>query len=151
MKNEDDGKDVVMTNEEHNQDIKKRLSKENGGLEVVNYEQLIQVAPQFAEWLKQINWGDKIDSNMLIFLDRNIDKTRFVVKFFTNTYCYSISGYEGKMGYLGCIATTRKNRVGELWGRGNDLPDGNYSKQTFNNIVKGVVKYEMKQLELWRK
>lgn len=54
-------------------------------------------------------------------------------------------------GYLGCVVSTRKSRVGEDWNRGSDLPDGKYSKKTFDSIVKRIVAYELKNLQLWRR
>ena len=54
-------------------------------------------------------------------------------------------------GYLGCGVTSRKNRVGEDWVRGSDLPDGGYSKETFDMIIRAIVRYELQLLQLWRK
>ena len=46
-------------------------------------------------------------------------------------------------GYLGCIATQRKPRAGEDWNRGNDLADGDYCYETWDAIVRDIVKYEI--------
>ena len=66
---------------------------------------------------------------------------------FTDTYSYSISVIlpsEGhKKGYLGCIVSRRKPRVGEDWIRGNDLTDGYYSKETFRRILADIVSFEL--------
>jgi len=54
-------------------------------------------------------------------------------------------------GYLGCQASTRKKRPGESWHRGNDLPDGVFSKETWNNIMMGIIRYELVSLSNYTK
>jgi len=54
-------------------------------------------------------------------------------------------------GYLGCQASTRKMRAGEDWHRGNDLPDGIFSRETWNNIMKGIIRYELISLSTYKK
>ena len=51
----------------------------------------------------------------------------------------SIHERKGRKAYLGCITDSRKPRAGEDWTRGNDLPDGDFSKDTFNRIMLGVL------------
>jgi len=116
---------------------------------------LINFAPEFALWLKTIVRYGNVDSQVLIFIDtKEPGKNQFLCKLYTNDHCYSISGYKAfennKKGYLGCIASTRKCEVGENLNRGNDLPDGEYSKETFDKIVTSIVGYELKNLQLWR-
>lgn len=66
---------------------------------------------------------------------------------FTNDHLYYISAglprESGGTGYLGCIADTRKPRAGETWTRGNDLPDGPLTKETWDSIVRKIVGYEL--------
>jgi hypothetical protein len=66
---------------------------------------------------------------------------------FTNDHYYHISAgllQDGEdTGYLGCIAQTRKPRAGETWARGNDLPDGSLTKDTWDSIVRKIVGYEL--------
>jgi hypothetical protein len=50
-------------------------------------------------------------------------------------------------GYLGCIASCRKPRVGETWHRGSDLADGPYSKETFFKIIGDIVSLELKTIQ----
>ena len=75
--------------------------------------------------------------------------------FYTDTHKYSIYGYKSSerspKGYLGCGGDSRKPRPGEDWHRGNDLPDGKYSKKTFDAIARAIVAYEIKSRQLWRK
>ncbi len=37
----------------------------------------------------------------------------------------------------------RKFRAGENWRRGNDLPDGPFSKETFDEIICAIARYEV--------
>lgn len=146
--------DRVETPKEYNLGLKRTLGdKYNSTL--IDYEELINIAPDFALWLKEIVQYGRVDSQVLIYLDTKVAGiNRFVCKLFTNDNIYAISGNmptEIKpKGYLGCIASTRKNRVGEDWNRGSDLPDGEYSKETFDAIVRRIVAYEILNLELWR-
>lgn len=146
---------VICTNEEYNADLKQRLEEERKS-KLIKYEELINIAPQFAIWLKTIIRYGNVDSQVLIFWDinRKDGGNHFTCVFYTNDHKYSIYGYEptekNPKGYLGCGATTRKPRVGEDWNRGNDLPDGSYSKETFDYIIRGILAYELKNLQLWR-
>jgi hypothetical protein len=85
------------------------------------------------------------------------------VRIYTDVHCYAISalgGYsyapseprvEGRpSSYLGCIASARKPRAGEDWGRGNDLHDGPLTEETWIGILGDIVSYEMVQLQ-WQK
>lgn len=68
------------------------------------------------------------------------------VVLFTNDNRYHITGRlpkDGDEGYLGCIVSTRKPRAGEVWTRGNDLPDGPLTKETWDAIVRKIVGYEL--------
>ncbi len=69
------------------------------------------------------------------------------VVLFTNDHRYHISAGipddKGKVGYLGCTASTRKPRAGETWTRGNDLPNGPLTEETFNAIIRKIVGYEL--------
>lgn len=153
--------DAIETAEDYNKDLKKRL-EEKRNEQLIKYEELINHAPDFAIWLKSIIRYGNVDSQVLIFRKiplipetLDIEKEHFRCIFYTDTHRYSISGYRPTTthpkGYLGCVASTRKPRPGEDWSRGNDLPDGDYSKKTFDKIVRGIIGYELKSLQLWRK
>lgn len=147
--------DCIQTPEDYNNDLKERLEGETG-TKLIKYEGLINIAPEYAFWLKKIVRYGNVDSQVLIFYSpNNKGGIEFKCKFYTNDHCYSIYGYkptdDKNDGHLGCIATMRKSRPGEDWHHGNDLPHGNYSKKTFDEIVRGIVAYELKSLQLWRK
>lgn len=65
------------------------------------------------------------------------------IRIYTASNIYAINARVGTVSYLGCIATARMPRAGEDWSRGNDLPDGNFSQETFDNIMKAIVGYEV--------
>ena len=65
------------------------------------------------------------------------------VIFCTVVNTYSIHFTEG---YLGCVASSRTLRPGENWTRGSDLPDGSFSRETFDEIIKAIVAYELVDL-----
>ncbi len=68
------------------------------------------------------------------------------IRIYTNTTCYGIVAIErsGKRkSYLGCQTSSRKPRAGEDWTRGNDLADGNLSKETWDKIKNDIIAYEL--------
>jgi len=145
--------DLVETFTEYNEHLKRRLSEKKGST-LIKYEELIEVAPEFAIWLKELILYGRVDDQVLIYLDtKEPGINRFNCLLYTTDNTYSISGYKAinAKGYLGCIASTRKSNVGEDWNRGSDLPDGGYSKETFDAIISRIVAYELKTLQLWRK
>ena len=126
-----------------------------------NNSALSLLREQFSElgkWLKPLCRFDKIED----FVIADYKENRLNLKIYTKDYSYSIFAKlpearkigEGKLkkgdeaevvndGYLGCIVQTRKPRAGEDWTRGNDLADGSYSKETFEEIVHDIVAYEL--------
>ena len=155
--------DVAGSPELYNERLKERLEEKRDS-QIISWEELVNIAPDMAIWLKEIVRYGNVDSQVLIYRSLNNrsniteddkEKLRFNCVLYTDTHKYSISGYQptekNPDGYLGCVASTRKPRVGEDWNRGNDLPDGKYSRKTFDKIVRGIVAYELKSLQLWRK
>lgn len=45
--------------------------------------------------------------------------------------------------YIGGMVTARMKRAGENWNRGNDIPDGDFSKKTWDMIMRFIVRYEL--------
>ena len=64
---------------------------------------------------------------------------RLLLRLYTQRNCYTILAKED---YLGCTAFRRVFRPGEDWLRGNDLPDGNFSHETLEQILGAIVFYE---------
>ena len=95
-------------------------------------------------WLIQLSRFNKAKD--FIIADYKDEKQTISVRIYTKEYQYTISAKlpkDNDKGYLGCIAESRKPLAGEKWARGNDLPDGDYSEETFNEIVAGIVRYEI--------
>lgn len=108
--------------------------------------------PELLGWLKSISRGGNID---LFVIPDYKNREGVDVTFFTKVHSYHIGAvkpgerdakrFEGRedKGYLGCIAQCRKPRAGEEWTRGNDLPDGSYSEETWHRIVNAIIGYEL--------
>ena len=67
---------------------------------------------------------------------------KYVIATSRNTY-FITAIERDDCGYLGCVATSREARAGEDWLRGNDLPDGDMSEETWHRIKDGILKYEL--------
>lgn len=80
----------------------------------------------------------------------NNDRISFSI--YTDTNCYNITARkpkdDDKVGYLGCGVSRRKPNAGENWNRGNDLPDGPYSEETWEKILQSIVRYELVPLNV---
>ena len=118
----------------------------NNALEVLQHKYA-----ELAQWLRPLCRYDKIEDFVIIDYK---DKTLYL-KLFTKDHSYRISARlpdceklgNGKMisvdGYLGCQGQIRKPRAGEDWTRGNDLPDGPYTKETWDKIIYAIIAYEL--------
>jgi len=73
--------------------------------------------------------------------------------FYTEDNKYSVIAIEREKddGYLGCGVSCRKVRAGEDWIRGNDLPDGPFTKETWDTIIYAIVNYELIKLSKFQK
>lgn len=73
---------------------------------------------------------------------------KFRFNIYTETHRYRITAYDRSKdeGYLGCTASTRKPRAGEDWTRGNDLPDGKFTRETWEHIKNAIIAYELAEL-----
>lgn len=81
------------------------------------------------------------------------DDSRGTIKFWTEKHEYTLTVKtralsEDRPSYLGCVASLRAPRPGEDWTRGNDLPDGLFCRETFDRIMRGVVAYEMLEVDV---
>ncbi len=107
---------------------------------------LAELRTQLIEWLSQVKtWGDGTKQCWEDYITDDPKNNAFRLLIYTNDHSYSISVHFHENGkhYLGCIASTRKPRAGEDWTRGNDLPDGDFSKKTFDAIMRKIVGYEL--------
>jgi len=100
----------------------------------------------------EINWvnhtyletsNDKFD----IRLAATEKHFRIAVFLGDNRYVFSVTIREDGKNYLGGSSTTTKYVVGEDWNRGNDLPDGEFSKEVFDSIIKAILSIEFKPIK----
>ncbi len=149
-------KELIQTDEEYNIELLSKMEKKRGMLHA-HVSTLPKLGfADLAKWLKNIAKYNNVRNTMLIFTDKSLyegkgGKVR--VTFFTGDNRYHIVARLPNVinkGYLGCILTSRKSRVGEDWERGSDFPDGNYSKKTWDNIINRIIGCEMKNLQCWK-
>lgn len=102
----------------------------------------------FKSWLsKTFPHGDVVHAVPLTILDKEDKIEPYRVFLYTATNRYSIVAKPREDGgYLGCTASSRKSRAGEDWFRGNDLPDGPLTEETWQEILAGIVRYELQTI-----
>lgn len=101
---------------------------------------------QLEKWLKEISrFGNTNDFVEWCEGEGSPEKVREKVCIYTKDNYYAIVAIWKKNGksYLGCVANKRKPRAGESWTRGNDLPDGDFSEKTWNEIKNAIIAYEL--------
>ena len=74
--------------------------------------------------------------------DRHANHVNYI--FCTAEHRYAISATPT---YLGCIASATRQRPGENWTRGNDLPDGPFCRETWESIKNRIIGFEMVKLD----
>lgn len=101
------------------------------------------------QWLKELVYPGKVFN----FIEESsghsepgVETTREFC-FYTENHQYFITAIDrvGE-GYLGCQVSARKARAGEDWLRGNDLPDGPFTRATWDKIINAIVCYELVRL-----
>jgi len=93
---------------------------------------------QFVGWLEDFKFNNPEYINVTINGEDVFGITIYTI---TNTYAFRIT-----KTYLGCTASTRMPRAGEDWMRGNDLPDGEFSKETLVKILGAILFYESQKV-----
>jgi hypothetical protein len=95
----------------------------------------------FRKDLRYANW----DRDVEILKDT---ETECSIRVYTDTHSYRIGAMvrEDGTGYLGCEASTRKPRAGEDHTRGNDLPDGLFTRANWQSILGSIVGYELMKI-----
>lgn len=70
------------------------------------------------------------------------------VRLYTDNHVYAIVAIDRghNDGYLGCVCSLRKPYVGEDHTRGNDLPDGPFNIETWENIKSAIIARELEPL-----
>lgn len=106
------------------------------------------------QWLKELIYpGDPSDFFQEISGSGGKKEAKRKFCFYTEDYNYFITAIERENGsdYLGCGVSARKARAGEGWTRGNDLPDGEFNKKTWDRIIYSIVSYELVKLSKYQK
>ena len=67
-------------------------------------------------------------------------RSKFVLYTEKHQYIIEAIDRERDEGYISCQVQVRKARAGEDWLRGNDLPDGPFNKDTWDNIINAIVR-----------
>lgn len=121
-------------------------------------ETLPQEYSEVVSWLTEICRYGKVKDH--VTCDHNPDTEAVGFNLYTKEYRYritcrpfSVMKEEYRNGkkiaaqnsgtYLGATVSTRKPRAGEDWNRGNDLPDGEYSRETWDKIKNAIIAYEL--------
>lgn len=105
----------------------------------MTYEQLVEMIDG---WLDQVRLRIR-DRGMHLRFEKRDDPEcpeRGQLTFCTVAHTYSINFHTG---YLGCGASCRTTRPGETWLRGSDLPDGKFTRETWDAIMLAIVGYEL--------
>lgn len=108
------------------------------------------------QWLKELIFPGKVADFFQEIAGQWVEeKVTRSLCFYTEEYQYIIKAIEYNNGdkddYLSCQVTARKTRAGEDWLRGNDLPDGPFTKKTWDRIIYSIVSYEMVKLSKFQK
>jgi hypothetical protein len=109
---------------------------------------------QLDQWLKELVFPGKVE-DFIQEMGGSGDKKEQLreICFYTDENYYFIHASERHDGksYIGCQVSARKERAGEDWIRGNDLPDGPFNKETWNRIINAIVNYELVKLTPFKK
>ena len=73
------------------------------------------------------------------------DKGFFKLKMWTNEFMYIITVSSGS-DYMSCYGQSRKIKPGDREPKGNDLHSGRFTQETFDQIMKDIVSYELVSL-----
>lgn len=108
----------------------------------------------FDKWVDTLVYpGEVKDFVQVIKSFKDQDQEVKEICFYTKDHRYRIYAVDRTTddGYIGCTVVTRKMRAGEDWIRGNDLPDGPFVKETWDRILKSIVRYELVKLTKYKK
>jgi len=108
-------------------------------------------------WLSEIYSPEQIERGITV----DVPKRCILAKIWTAANEYTITAAieaaDGRnpedalaASYLGASSVSRLQRPGETWNRGNDLPDGRFSEETWREILAGIVRYEAQEIKSTR-
>jgi hypothetical protein len=97
---------------------------------------------QVKEWVENLCFPHK-DSKFTEYVEHHKSTLKFKIYTDNNVYHFIAVVKDNDDNYLSCQVSSRKQRAGESWTRGNDLPDGKINQNTWFNILQSIVKHEM--------
>jgi len=123
--------------------------------EVVELKQDNKIS-ELQKWVRELVFPGKVENFVQNTKGHNSPGGEhfYEICFFTENHRYRIIAIDRKgngKDYLGCGVLSRKRRAGETWDRGNDLPDGDLTKETWNTIIRAIVCYELAPLSKFKK
>lgn len=100
---------------------------------------------EFEERVKSDFSHFKLFDKKVEIVEHTLYKFKFRIYTFTNVYSVVVVIHRDPNcnNYLGCTASSRKPRAGEDWTRGNDLSDGPFTEEIWNNIKNDIINYEL--------
>lgn len=103
-------------------------------------------------WLREISPSVKLEKFAKeIKGPVDADAVNETFHIYTDRYRYHIMAREAvnlEDSYLGAQVSCRKPRAGEDQHRGNDLPDGKFTRETWENIKNGIIENELILLDI---
>lgn len=131
-----DNETIKETVEEVGPNQGKRIYQNERNCEVISFYQLPEDIQDY------FKIGKFFDSDNLLC---SLHDDTYEIKMFTSDHVYTIFI---KHDYISGFVSDRKSRPGELWVRGNDLPDGDRNFDTFMEIMFSIVKYELEEIKI---
>ncbi len=108
--------------------------------------ELPEMKKQLVEWMDMMKHGYR-DSDIYMYEEYHSTGVRIRIKLFTDVNVYSIvaqpSSHSPDKTYLGCVYDSRRPRAGEDWTRGGDLADGDFSYDTWVEILSDIIGTEL--------
>jgi len=100
---------------------------------------LSKITEQLIKWWDEVNHYTK-DMNKTLNYSTKESGDTILFYLYTANNRYQIVA---KDNYLGCQVSNRRADIGESWTRGRDLPDGKFSKETWDDILKAIAVHEL--------
>ncbi len=100
---------------------------------------------KFKNWSKELcRWGR--DDWFIHWIFDDVSENEYFGRYciYTRNFTYTLTAKWYKdHDYLACGVNARMPRAGEDWTRGNDLPDGEFSRKTWEKIKNAIIQYEL--------